>query len=137
MTSASRLEAEIRSIHAAVALYEDAVHTANPESFRAAFHPDTVLARPLVPGGPLVALSLDSYSRNAEELYDGAVPVLETTRKITVDVAGHVAIVRLDFSVDVGDESFAGTDFLNLAKIGGRWVVTYVIWDLTDQADDS
>jgi hypothetical protein len=122
-------ERDREAVRAVVAVYEDAVHTANAESFRRAFHPEALLVRPMVPGGPLVTLPLQSYSTNAERLYDGEVPVHETTRQVTVDVAGNVAVARLDFEVRVGDEHYEGTDFLSMAKLGGRWQVTYVLWD--------
>lgn len=118
-----------KAVRAAIDVYEDAVRTANPESFARVFHPDAKVVRPLVPGGPLIELPLSSYQGAAEVLYDGAVPVHETTKNVTLDVSGHVAVAHLDFSVTVGDEVFEGTDFINLAKLQGRWLVTYVLWD--------
>ncbi len=122
-------ESEREAVRAVVAIYEDAVHTASPESFARAFHPDTLIARPLVPGGPLISLPLQTYEGSAEQLYDGEIPVHETTRNVTVDVSGHVAVARLNFHVRVGNELFEGTDFICLAKLGGRWKITYVLWD--------
>jgi len=118
-----------QAVRAAIEVYEDAVHTANPESFAKGFHPDAKVVRPLVPGGPLIELPLIGYQGAAEVLYDGTVPVEETTKNVTVDVSGHVSVARLDFHVTVGDEVFEGTDFICLAKLQGRWLVTYVLWD--------
>lgn len=118
-----------RAVRAAIAIYEEAVHTANPEAFARAFHPNAKIVRPLVPGGPLIELPLSSYQGAAEVLYDGEVPVHEATTNLTVDVSGHVAVAHLDFSATVGNEDFEGTDFINLAKLQGRWLVTYVLWD--------
>src|SRR6266516_3958591 len=107
--------ADEAAVRAAIERYEDGVHTANPEAFAQAFHPDARVVRPLVPGGPLVDLPLAGYQGAAEVLYDGAVPVRETTTALTIDVSGHVAVARLDFHVIVGDETFEGTDFISLA----------------------
>jgi hypothetical protein len=117
------------SVEDTLRAYRAAVQSWSPDAAERVFDKDAQVVRPLVPGGPLVSLSVPEYLAHAQRLYEGVVAVHETTESLTVDVGGHVAVARLDFTVTVGDECFKGTDFICLARVSGVWKVTYVLWD--------
>jgi hypothetical protein len=46
-----------------------------------------------------------------------------------VELARHVASVRLDFNLRLGDELYEGTDFFSLARAGSQWLITHKHYD--------
>jgi hypothetical protein len=36
----------------------------------------------------------------------------------------------VDFTLRLGDDVFEGTDFMTLARVGSRWVITHKLYDM-------
>jgi hypothetical protein len=64
----------------------------------------------------------------------GGQVVDETTRRLSVEVAGPVASVRVDFHLQLADLHYEGTDFYALAQFGDAWRITQKLYAMAPVA---
>ena len=55
----------------------------------------------------------------------------ETTRALTVDRAGPVAVLRVDFDLRLGADRFEGTDYYTVALLDGAWRITQKLYAMS------
>ena len=56
--------------------------------------------------------------------------VQEKTLHLKIEIAGNVALLRVDFSLQIGGDHFRGTDFYTLAKLGTEWRITQKLYEM-------
>ena len=124
-------QADLEAIKQTALDYGQGWYEANAERMERALHPD--LAKR--------ALMLDPRSGKGKIDHIGAMGLVQATRKgygaktpteqrrteVTIlEVFGNAASVKL--------EMHDWIDYMHMSKIGGRWVIVNVLWELTPEA---
>ena len=120
-------EEEIRSV---IRTYQEAGRLGSRRLYRQAFHPSASISFPSDQNEGLVSQPLDAFAEEVAAMVEGGAVVEERARATTVHLAGNVAAVQVDFTLRLGDDFFEGTDFMSLARVGGRWVITHKLYDM-------
>lgn len=120
-------EEEIRSV---IGTYQEAGRLGSRTLYRQAFHPSASISFPSDQDEGLVSQSLDAFAEEVAAMVEGGAVVQERARAMSVHLAGNVAAVRVDFTLRLGNDFFEGTDFMSLARVGGRWVITHKLYDM-------
>ncbi len=116
-------------LEATIDEYLDWVRTGDRESWKRAFHPDASVVKASRGDEGVAVWSIDEFVRRVESLRARVGTVEETALARHVGLARHVASVRLDFGLRLGEERFTGTDFFSLARFGDRWLITHKHYD--------
>ena len=127
-------EGDEAAIGALLTAYQRAVREGDAAGFGRTFHQSALVSFPDSATGALSTMTAEEFAADCVQLVADGTTVVETPRSTRIDVAGDVASARVDFHLQIGDESFAGTDFYSLARVGGRWVVTQKLYDMTPEA---
>lgn len=112
-----------------IEVYLEAVRTPQSSLWRQAFHPQATVVNDSQGTHDLEVWPIDSFIERVERLRSRVGVVEETVRHLSVDLARHVASVRLDFTLRLGDEEYEGTDYFSLARAGRNWVITHKHYD--------
>jgi Putative lumazine-binding len=120
---------DVEAVRATIATYLDWVRTGDAELWPLAFHPRATVVNATRGDDTVAVWPIEDFVRGVADLRARVGVVEETVREIRVDVAHHVASVRLDYSLRLGDESSDGTDFFGLARFGQRWLITHKHYD--------
>ena len=115
-------------IRAVVATYQEASRTGSVELYRRAFHSSAHVCYPSNEDGSLVVQPIEEFVAEIASLVSDGTVVEETARSITVQVAGSVASAQVDFTLRIGNQSFAGTDFMSFARLGPGWMITHKLY---------
>jgi hypothetical protein len=126
----ARAESDEEAIRSVVGMYQEAGRLGSRTLYRQAFHPSANISFPAPGGEGLVSQSLESFAGEVAEMVEAGAVVEERARAISVHLAGNVAAVRVDFTLQLGDDFFEGTDFMSLARVEGRWVITHKLYDM-------
>ena len=82
----------------------------------------------------MVSVTCRAFADEVAEMVEAGQVVEERTRHLEVLVAGNVAVLRVDFHLQLGDEHFEGTDFYTLARLGDSWRITQKVYDMAQVA---
>ena len=111
--------------------YAEGWYEGNAERMERALHPD-LAKRVLMPDprsgkGKIQQMSAMSLVQGTRKGWGTKVPTDKRRTDVTVlDVYGNAACVKL--------EMHDWIDYMHMSKIGGRWVVVNVLWELTPEA---
>lgn len=111
-------------------IYLEALRTNDGPKFAEAFHPAATITHASVADGTVSTVSLPEFVEQVKGFHAQLGTVLETPVKTQVDVAGPVAGVRVDFSIQLGENTAGGTDFFSLARLHDRWYITSKLYSL-------
>jgi Putative lumazine-binding len=115
--------------------YQLAVATGDRARFATVFHPDATVSYPDRLSGALVTVSAQAFAAEVVDMVAAGTTVREDTVRRIIDVAGAVAAVRVDFLLQIAEESFVGTDLFSLAKTGDTWSITQKLYDMQPTAE--
>jgi hypothetical protein len=114
-----------------ISVYLEALRTNDGPLFLEAFHVDSTVTHANVAEGSVSTLSITEFIEQVQGFHAQFGKVIETPDKIQVDLAEPVAGVRVDFTIQLGDDITAtGTDFFSLATRNGRWYITSKLYSL-------
>jgi hypothetical protein len=111
--------------------YGQGWYTGDAERMERALHPD-LAKRALLPGGGPGKGKIDHLSamglvQAVKEGHGTKTPTDAQRTDVTIlDVFGNAASVRLDMHDWV--------DYMHMSKIGGKWVIINVLWELNPEA---
>jgi hypothetical protein len=105
------------------------VRTGHPELWKHVFHPHATVVNASRGDEQVAVWSIDEFVRRVEVLRSKIRVVEETARSVRIDLARHVAAARVDFELRLGAETYTGTDFFSLARVGNRWLITHKHYD--------
>ena len=111
-----------------LAAYQGAVRTGNRKSLEDVFHPDATVCYPDPDTGNLVTSTAEAFAEEVAALVAGGELVDETTRSCRIDVAGSVAVARVDFLLQIAEAHYEGTDFFSLARAANTWQITQKLY---------
>ena len=118
-----------------LARYQLAVATGDRRQFASVFHPDATVSYPDPHTSVLVTATGTAFADEVATMVEAGTPVKEETVELHIDVSGTVAVARVDFFLRLGDESFVGTDFFSLAKLGDAWFIVQKLYDMSPSGD--
>jgi hypothetical protein len=109
--------------------YLNWVPTGKRELLPLAFQPSATVVNATRGDRAVGVWPIGEFVDRVESLRERVGIVEETARHIRVEVARHVAAVRLDYTLRVGDDTAEGTDYFALARCGDRWLITHNHYD--------
>ena len=115
-----------RELEALVQLYQAALRAGDEAALLRFFHPTAFISYP--DGNELTRTSAADFVAEVAAMVAGGQVVDETTRRLSMEVAGPVASVRVDFHLQLGEDHYEGTDFYALALIGDAWRITQKLY---------
>jgi putative lumazine-binding protein len=119
-----------------LARYQLAVATGDRQRFASVFHPDATVAYPDQDTNVLVTVEGSAFPNEVADMITAGTTVKEETLRLRIDVAGSVATARVDFRLQMAEDSYVGTDFFTLAKLGDSWLITQKLYDMKPAPDD-
>lgn len=125
----ARAAKDREAIKRVLEVYLEAVRTPGSDLWWQAFHPQATVVNNSRGTDDLDVWTIENFVERVERLRARVGVVEEAVRRMTIDLARHVASVRLDFTLRLGDETYEGTDFFSLARAGGKWVITHKHYD--------
>jgi hypothetical protein len=120
---------DVEAVRATITTYLDWVRTGDDELWPLAFHPLATIVNATRGDESVTIWPIEGFVRGVSELRARVGIVEETVREMHVDLARHVASVRLDYTLQLGEEKSGGTDFFGLARFGERWLITHKHYD--------
>jgi len=121
-------EADLTAIGQTVAAYLEWSRTGAEGAFGEAFHPAATVVNASNGDDKVLPWTVQQFAAGVERLRATHGMVEETARSTAVDLAGNVASVRIDFDLKIGSDLHVGTDFLVLARVGDRWLITQKVY---------
>jgi hypothetical protein len=113
-------------LRALVQEYQAALREGDGPTLLRLFHPSAEI---IYPEGPeLVRTPAEDFVAEVVGMVAAGEVVDETPRAVDVDIAGPVAVVRVDFHLQLGDEHFEGTDLYTVAALDGKWRITQKLY---------
>ena len=122
-------EADATAIQAALDAYLEWSRTGDEGTLGRAFHPHATVVNASNGDHKVTAWTVQQFAAGVEKLRQLHGSVQETARSVSVDVATNVASARVDFDLQIGDVLHTGTDYLTLARVGDRWLITHKVYD--------
>jgi hypothetical protein len=119
-----------QEIKAVVENYLKAIKTGDVNLFRRVFHPQALIVYPEDPRKPPNVSSLESFAKGAAQSISEQGKVEEIPRNLKIQNYRNIGAVRIDFDLTIGDSVYEGTDFFNLAKTEGKWVIMQKVYDM-------
>ena len=92
---------DLEAVRAAIATYLEWVRTGDLDLWPLAFHPNATVVNATRGDASIAIWPIESFVRGVAELRKQVGVVEETAREIHVDLARHVASVRLDFTLQI------------------------------------
>jgi ketosteroid isomerase-like protein len=123
-------ESDDAAIRELLAEYREAVRNGDFDVMSAKFHPDAVVCYPDHESETLASSTAQQFATEVAEMVASGMAVVETALATHVDGAGAVALARVDFHLQLGEEYFRGTDFFTLARLAGRWQIVQKLYDM-------
>ena len=117
-----------QELGALVQEYQAALRAGDEAELLRFFHPDAFISYP--EGTDLVRTSAGDFVAEVAAMVAAGQVVDETTRRLTIDVAGSVASIRLDFHLQLDELHYEGTDLYTLARLGGVWRITQKLYTM-------
>lgn len=111
-----------------LAEYQDIVRRGDRNGFTRMFHPTATVSYP--EGGQLVTVSAADFGREVADMVAAGEVVDEVTRHLEIVTAGEVAVMRVDFHLQLASDHYEGTDLYTLARLGGRWQITQKLYEM-------
>jgi hypothetical protein len=121
-----------RELEALVHEYQAALRAGDEDTLLRLFHPTAFISYP--EGTELMRTSAEEFMAEVVAMVAGGQVVDETTRRLSVEVAGPVASVRVDFHLQLADLHYEGTDFYALAQFGDAWRITQKLYAMAPVA---
>ena len=118
-------EEELRSL---LAHYQEAIRGGSLREIVAFFHPEATVAYP--EDGRLVTCSAIDFAREVADLLQQGVTVDERTRHLDALISYPIAVLRVDFDLQIGEAMHEGTDFYTLVRLGEAWTCTRKIYNM-------
>ncbi|MBU0641551.1 MAG: nuclear transport factor 2 family protein [Planctomycetes bacterium] len=124
-------EADSEAIRQTALDYGQGWYAADGERMERALHPD-LAKRSLMPDprsgkGKIDHMSAMSLVQATRKGYGKSTPPEKQRTDVTIlDVYGNAACVKL--------EMHDWVDYMQMSKIGGRWVIVNVLWEMTPEA---
>jgi hypothetical protein len=103
--------------------------TGDSELLGRAFHPQATVVNASNGDDKVAAWTIQQFADGVDRLRKAHGTVEETARSVSVDSARNVASVRVDFNLQIGEAVHLGTDYLTLARVGDRWLITHKVYD--------
>ncbi len=119
-----------------LARYQLAVATGDPQRFASVFHPNATVSYADQDTNVLVTVGGSAFANEVADMVRAGTTVKEETLELRIDVAGSVAIARVDFRLQMAGDSYVGTDLFTLAKLGDSWLMTQKLYDMKPDPDD-
>ena len=119
-------EGRERELETLVHEYQAALRAGDEATLLRLFHPTAFISYPN--GMELARTTAANFVAEVVAMVVGGQVVDETTRRLSVEVAGSVASVRVDFHLQLGDDHYEGTDFYALAELGDGWRITQKLY---------
>ena len=113
-------------LRALVQKYQSALREGDGPTLLRLFDPSAEVTYP--DGGQLVRTPAVDFVAEVVAMVAAGEVVDETPRAIEVDVAGPVAVVRVEFHLQLGQEHYEGTDLYTLAALDGAWRITQKLY---------
>ncbi len=113
-----------------LARYQLAVATGDRQRFASVFHPDATVSYPDQDTNVLVTVAGSAFANEVADMITAGTTVKEETERLHIDVAGSVAIARVDFLLQIAGDFYVGTDLFTLAKLGDSWLITQKLYDM-------
>lgn len=108
--------------------YQAALREGDGSTLLRLFHPSAEVTYP--EGGQLVRTRAEDFVAEVATMVAAGEVVDERARAVHVDVAGPVAVVRVDFHLQLGEEHYEGTDLYTLAALEGAWRITQKLYTM-------
>jgi hypothetical protein len=125
-----------RAIAGVLACYQLAVATGDRHRFASVFHPDATVSYPDRDTNLLVTVDGGAFANEVADMVAAGTTVKEETLELRIDIAGSVAIARVDFHLQMAGDSYLGTDLFTLAKLGDSWLITQKLYDMKSTPHD-
>lgn len=108
--------------------YQDVVSRGDRAGFSAMYHPAATVSYPN--GDDLVSVHFKVFAEEVANTVELGDVVQEKTLNLKIEIAGNVALLRVDFSLQIGGDHFRGVDFYTLAKLGTEWRITQKLYEM-------
>ena len=112
--------------------YQAALRAGDEAELLRFFHPTAFISYP--EGTEMVRTSAGDFVAEVAAMVAAGQVVDETTRRLTIDVAGTVASLRLDFHLQLDELHYEGTDLYTLARLGEAWRITQKLYTMAPLA---
>lgn len=119
---------------ALLAEYQDVVRRGDRAGFARIYHPTATVSYP--DGDQLVTSTAAAFAAEVADMVEAGHVVEERTRGLEVLVAGSVAVMRVEFDLQLADDHFRGTDFYTAVHLGDRWWITHKAYDMASIAGE-
>jgi hypothetical protein len=106
--------------------YQAALRAGDEATLLRLFHPTAFISYP--EGNELRRASAAKFVAEVAAMVAGGQVVDETTRRLSIERAGAVASVRVDFHLQLDEDHYEGTDFYALARLGDGWQITQKLY---------
>lgn len=108
--------------------YQEAIRRGSLSEITAFFHPEATVSYP--EDGRLVTCSALEFGREVADLVQQGVTVDERTRRLEALISYPIAVLRVEFDLQIGEDMHAGTDFYTLVRLGETWHCTQKIYHM-------
>jgi hypothetical protein len=108
--------------------YQDVVSRGDRAGFSAMYHPAATVA--YVNGDGLVTVNFKVFADEVAKTVESGNVVREETLNLKIEIAGNVALLRVDFALQIGRDHFKGTDFYTLARLKSEWRITQKLYEM-------
>lgn len=108
--------------------YQDVVSRGDRAGFCAMYHPTATVAYPS--GDDLISVHFEIFAEEVAKTVELGDVVKEKTQNLKIEIAGNIALMRVDFSLQIGEDNFMGTDFYTLTKLGTEWRITQKLYEM-------
>ena len=92
------------------------------------YHPSATVAFPS--GDELTSVNYKIFAEDVAKTVELGDVVQEKTKNLRIELAGNIALMRVDFELQIGEDNFEGTDFYTLAKLGTEWRITQKLYEM-------
>ena len=103
--------------------------TGSDETFARAFPPQATVVNASNGDDKVAAWTAQQFADGVAALRKASGQVEETARSLSIEVAGNIASARVEFDLQIGDTMHVGTEYLTLARVGDRWLITHKAYD--------
>ena len=108
--------------------YQDVVSRGDRAGFSAMYHPSATVAFPS--GDELTSVNYKIFAEDVAKTVELGDVVQEKTKNLRIELAGNIALMRVDFELQIGEDNFEGTDFYTLAQLGTEWRITQKLYEM-------
>ena len=122
-------QADEDAVRSTLDAYFEWSRTGSDETFARAFHPQATVVNASNGDARVTAWTGQQFAEGVAALREAAGGVEESARAISVEVIGNVACARVEFDLQIGDTRNVGTEYMTVARVGDRWLITHKAYD--------